>query len=193
MKTNLSKQIKSLIEESAPRKQELAYGEGDNKFVFGVYPVIRLADRTAMVGEIANGVFVDDDNTFRAYHPELLEFMRKYTTLKFFTDLKLPKNVGELWIFLNYTPIYNDVVAIIGEELSEIFDAADELINTRRQYLVNKTDVNSLFKKIGDILKGFETKISKEDIDKILEGLKGLPGNEPLQGAIKSLLGSVNA
>lgn len=193
MKANIAKQIKNLVEESVPRKKELTYGEGENQFAFSVYPVLRLMDRAAMVSEIANGVFMGDDNTIDTYHPELLEFMQKYTTLKFFTDLKLPKNVEELWIFLNYTQIYNDVAAIIGEGLGEIFDAAGELINTRRQYLANKTDVNSLFKKIGNILKGFETKISKEDIDKILEGLKGLPGNESLQGAIKSLLGSVNA
>lgn len=193
MKTNLSKQIKSLIEASAPKKQELTYGEGDNKFTVGVYPVLRLMDRASMVSEIANGVFTGDANTIDTYHPELLEFMRKYTTLKFFTDLKLPKAVEDLWLFLNYTSVYGDVVAIAGEELGEIFDAADQLINTRRQYLANKTDVNSLFKKIGNALKGLEAKISKEDIDKITEGLKGLPGNVPLQNTIKSLLGSVNA
>ena len=63
----------------------------------------------------------------------------------------------------------------------------------RADNIANKTDVNSLFKKIGNALKGLEAKISKEDIDKITEGLKGLPGNVPLQNTIKSLLGSVNA
>lgn len=193
MKENIAKQIKNLVEKSAPRKKELTYGEGENQFSFSVYPVLRLMDRAAMVSEIANGVFIGDDNTIDTYHPELLEFMQKYTTLKFFTDLKLPKSTDELWIFLNYTPVCNDVAAIIGDELKEIFIASDRIIDARRQYLANKSDVNSLFKKIGDALKGLESKISKEDIDKILEGLKGLPGNESLQGTIKSLFGSVNA
>lgn len=192
MKNNINKQFKALVEENAPRVQELTYGEGDNQIVVKVYPVLPLTQRATMVGEIADGVFIGNKNTIESYHPELLEFMQKFTTLKFFTDLKMPKNIDDLWLFLNYTPVCDDVANLIGDDLREIFVAADRAIETRRQYLANTTDINSLFRKLGDALKDFEAKISKADIDKVLEGLKGLSNGETAN-ILKSVLGANNA
>ena len=193
MKNKNTQVIKALVEETAPRLQELTYGEGDNQLVIKVYPVLPLVQRANMVKEIADGVFVGDGKTINSYRPEMLEFLRKYATIAYFTDAKLPKNIESLWIFLNYTPVYNDVADLIGDELKEIFLAADSMIETRRQYLVRKTDINSFVKTLGDALKGLESKISKEDIDKVTETLKGLSGGEPLQNIFKTLLGSNNA
>lgn len=193
MKSKKAEAIKALVEATAPRMQELTYGEGEEKLVVKVYPVLPLMQRAQMVKEIADGVFIGDSKTVASYRPEMLEYMRKYATIAYFTDVKIPRHVESSWLFLNYTPVFNDVAAILGDELGEIFLAADKMIDARKQYLIRKTDFNSIFKMLGDALKNFESKVPKEDIDKIMEGLKGLPGNESLQNVIKSLLGSSNA
>lgn len=95
-----------------------------------------------------------------------------------------------MWLVLNYTPIYEDVVKTVGKfEIKDIFDAANKAIDTYRQYLVSKTDMNSLMDKIGGVLKDFEGRIPQEDITAITSKLKDMPKGASLQDLITGLLG----
>lgn len=185
------KTIESLVEAFAPRIHELTYEQGDEKLVVKVYPVLPFMQRAQMAIEIADGVFIGKEKTLASYHPEMLEYMKKYATISYFTDIKIPAKVENSWLLLNYTPVYNDVAGILGDDLTEIFEAADKIIEARKEYLVRKTDFNSILDMLGGVLKNFEAKISKEDIDKAMESLKGLTGNETFQTMVKALM-SVN-
>ena len=91
---------------------------------------------------------------------------------------------------MNYTSIYDDVVKLVGVcEIQDIFDAANKAIDTYRQYLTTKTDVNSLMNKIGSVLSDFEGKIPQEDIKEITSKIKDIPKGSSLQDIIGSLFG----
>lgn len=187
---NKTAQIKAIIEKSAPKVTELKYGEGDKELTVKVYPVLPFMKRTEMVREIVDGVFMDEKNTVNTYVPEFLTLLQKYTVIKYFTDLQLPTKLDDMWLVLNYTSIYEDVIKIVGKfEVKDIFDAANKAIDTYRQYLVSKTDMNSFMDKIGGVLKDFEGRIPQEDITAITSKIKDMPQGASLQDIIGGLLG----
>lgn len=187
---NNTAQIKALVEASAPKLTELKYGEGDKELVVKVYPVLQFMKRTEMVREIVDGVFMDGKDSVNTYVPEFLTLLQKYTVIKYFTDLQLPNKLDDMWLVLNYTSIYDDVVKIVGKlEIKDIFDAANKAIDTYRQYLVSKTDAHSFIDKIGDVIKDFEGRIPQEDIAEIASKIKDMPKGGSLQDLISGLLG----
>lgn len=187
---NNTAQLKAFVETSAPKVTELTYGEGDKPLVVKVYPVLPFMKRTEMVREIIDGVFMDGKDSVNTYVPEFLTLLQKYAVIKYFTDLQLPTKLDDMWLVLNYTPIYEDVVKIVGKfEVKDIFDAANKAIDTYRQYLTTKTDMHSLMDKIGGMLKDFEGKIPQEDITEITSKLKEMPKGASLQDLISGLLG----
>lgn len=183
-------QIRALVETSAPRVGELKYGEGETELIVKVYPVLPFTKRMEMVREIVDGVFMDAKDSLKSYMPEYRTFLERYAVIKFFTDLALPTKLDDMWLVLKYTTIYDDVVNLIGKaDIEDIFDAANKAIDTYRQYLVAKTDVNSLMNKIGDVLSDFEGRVPQEDIEAITSKIKDLSPNGSLQDIISGLFG----
>ncbi len=187
---NNTAQIRALVEATAPRVGELKYGEGETELVVKVYPVLPFTKRMEMVREIVDGVFMDEKDSVKTYVPEYRTLLERYTVIKFFTDLTLPTKLDDMWLVLKYTTIYDDVVKLVGEaDIEDIFDAANNAIDTYRQYLVAKTDVNSLMNKIGGVLSDFEGRVPQEDIDAITSKIKDLVPNGSLQDIISGLFG----
>lgn len=187
---NNTAQIRALVEATAPRVGELKYGEGEAELVVKVYPVLPFTKRMEMVREIVDGVFMDEKDSVKTYVPEYRTLLERYTVIKFFTDLTLPTKLDDMWLVLKYTTIYDDVVKLVGEaDIEDIFDAANNAIDTYRQYLVAKTDVNSLMNKIGGVLSDFEGRVPQEDIDAITSKIKDLAPNGSLQDIISGLFG----
>jgi len=187
---NNTAQIRALVEATAPRVGELKYGEGETELVVKVYPVLPFTKRMEMVREIVDGVFMDEKDSVKTYVPEYRTLLERYTVIKIFTDLTLPTKLDDMWMVLKYTTIYDDVVKLVGEaDIEDIFDAANNAIDTYRQYLVAKTDVNSLMNKIGGVLSDFEGRVPQEDIDAITSKIKDLAPNGSLQDIISGLFG----
>lgn len=187
---NNTAQIRALVETTAPRVGELKYGEGETELVIKVYPVLPFTKRMEMVREIVDGVFMDEKDSVKTYVPEYRTLLERYTVIKFFTDLTLPTKLDDMWLVLKYTTIYEDVVKLVGEaDIEDIFDAANKAIDTYRQYLVAKTDVNSLMNKIGGVLSDFEGRVPQEDIEAITSKIKDLAPNGSLQDIISGLFG----
>ena len=187
---NNTAQIKAFVVASAPKVTELKYGEGEKELAIKVYPVLPFMKRTEMVREIIDGVFMDGKDSVNTYVPEFLTLLQKYAVIKYFTDLQLPTKLDDMWLVLNYTSLYDDVVQIVGEsEIKDIFDAANKAIDTYRQYLVSKTDMHSFMDKIGGVLKDFEGRIPQEDITEIVSKIKDMPKGGSLQDLITGLLG----
>lgn len=192
MKNNsYASKVKAFAQNAAPIISKLKYGEHDEEFFVKVYPVLPFTKRMEMIREIINGVFMDEKDSVSTYVPEFLALLQKYTVIKFYTNLPLPNDLNDMWLVLNYTTIYNDVVNIVGEkEINEIYDAANKAIDTYRQYLTTKTDINSLMNKIGGALSDFERKIPKEDITAITSKIKDLQKSSSIQDIVGSLLGN---
>lgn len=186
---NNTAQIKSLVEKSASKTSELRYGEDGNELIVVVYPVLPFTKRMQMIREIVDGVFMDEKDTVLTYAPEFLSLLKKYAIIKYFTDLSLPNKLDDMWLVLNYTTIYDDVAQIIGDkEINDIFEAAENGIDTYRQYLITKTDTNSFMNKISKAISDFEANIPQEDMAQALESLKDMPQGFNMQDFMNVLL-----
>lgn len=187
----ITAKIKALIEAKAPKIGELIYGDSEEKFTVKVYPVLPFTKRVEMTREIVDGVFMGSKDTVNTYTPEYLSLIQKYTVIKYFTDLDLPDNLDDMWLILNYTSIYEDVVNLVGnDEIEDIFSASNMAIDTYRQYLTTKTDTNSFLNKIGNLLGDFESKISQEDIKELTSKVKNMSSDFSLQDILGNLLGN---
>lgn len=185
--------IKSLIELNAPKNTELVYGTDENSFTVNVCPILPFSKRVEMIREIVNGVFLGDRDSVDTYMPEFLELLQKYSIVKYYSDFPLPNKIDDAWMALNYTGIYEDIVNVIGKEnVIRIYEVANCAIDTYRSYLTTKTDTNKLFKNIRGMLGKITSKISKEDLDKIISNLKGISNQASIQDVFTSLFGNEN-
>lgn len=186
---NNTAQINALIEKNMPKIHVLRYGEGEKELIIKVYPALPFTKRMEMIREIIDGVFMGEKDSVNSYAPEFLTLLQKYTVIRFYTNLYLPGKLNDMWLVLNYTPIYKDVVEIVGkDEINDIFEAANKAIGTYRQYLTTKTDINSLMNKLGGVLSDIEGKLPPEDIEAITSKMKNMQSGASVQGLISDLL-----
>lgn len=184
-KTNKNSQqkkaLKALIQEQAKKPVALTYGEGENELVIKVMPVISFTQRSEMVKFIVDSVFTDGIETVQSYTPEYGKLAKRYAVIQYFTDLKVPEKLDDLWLIVNHTSIYQDVVDIVGDDVADIFREADLAINAKRDYLTHKTDFNKLISKIGDTVDSLGKEFSGTDLTALLEIFKGIPNMSETQ------------
>lgn len=140
-----------------------------------VTPILSFEKRAELVRMIAAFVFVNEGNNIEDYAPEYREFSERYNTIKYYTDFKLPEDINDAWLILNSTPLYDKVIQIIRDDIYEIYAAADDLIQSRKRYLENKTDINRLFENISNKIGSLGAQFSKEDFGAVLKLIEALP------------------
>ena len=132
MKKSQKKAIRALVEAQSRGQKELIYNSGtENELKITVVSAIPHTKRTAMIMEIVSLNFANEIVDVDSYMPTALELSRRYAVLKYYTDLKFPSDIDELWLILNHTSIYDDVVEFVGVDIAKIFDEADKMISAK--------------------------------------------------------------
>lgn len=178
-KTQISKKtnvVKAFISSQIDEPKELKYDLGDaGELVVKVIPVLPFVKRAEMVRMIADLVFINEGKSINDYMPEYVELSKRLNIVSYFTDFKMPKDINDVWLVLNYTSLYDDVAKIVGADIDKIFQEADALIESRRRYLENKTDLNTLFEKITGKLDEFSTQFDENDIQSMMKVIEKIP------------------
>lgn len=189
-KTQISKKtnvVKAFISSQIDEPKELKYDLGDaGELVVKVIPVLPFIKRAEMVRMIASLVFINDGKSINDYMPEYIELSKRLNVVSYFTDFKMPKDINDVWLVLNYTSLYDDVVKIVGADIDRIFQEADALIESRRRYLENKTDLNTLFEKITGKLDEFSTQFDENDIQSMMKVIEKIP-NFSTENVVKAI------
>lgn len=189
-KTQISKKtnvVKAFISSQIDEPKELKYDLGDaGELVVKVMPVLPFIKRAEMVRMIASLVFINDGKSINDYMPEYIELSKRLNVVSYFTDFKIPKDINDVWLVLNYTSLYDDVVKIVGADIDRIFQEADALIESRRRYLENKTDLNTLFEKITGKLDEFSTQFDENDIQSMMKVIEKIP-NFSTENVVKAI------
>lgn len=189
-KTQISKKmnvVKAFISSQIVETRELKYDLGDaGELVVKVMPVLPFIKRAEMVRMIANLVFINEGKSINDYMPEYVELSKRLNVVSYFTDFKMPKDINDVWLVLNYTSLYDDVAKIVGADIDKIFQEADALIESRRRYLENKTDFNTLFEKITGKLDEFSTQFDENDIQTMMKVIEKIP-NFSTENVVKTI------
>ena len=165
--------LKVLIETQAAMPQTLTYGEGETELTVVVTPVIPFTKRTEMINFIVDSAFTMGIETIQSYTPQYVKLAKRCAVLQYYTDLKMPTKLNDLWMIVNHTSIYRDVIDIVGEDIHDIFKEADLAIAAQRDYLTHKTDLNNLFGKLGGAIGNMN--FSKEELTELLNVFKYMP------------------
>lgn len=174
---NEKSKLEIFTEVSLPQKVELTYGEGDNKFIVIVDPVIKLEDKVLMVGEIANGVFMEQEGK-DVYVPEYFEFWEKYVALKHFTNIELPTVSEDINRIISYTPIFEDVIAVPGvkTQFYAVIEAAGRAIEMRKREILNRPKTSAFLDSLKPVIRDFARNFKPEDIDKMTASFQDVVG-----------------
>lgn len=191
MKKVKNNALRALIEAQSKGQKELIYSEGtDNELRIKVVSAIPYTKRTRMIAEIVSLNFAGDAANIDDYMSSSLDFARKYTVLKYYTDLKLPTNIDELWLVLNYTTIYKDVVDFVGEDIVQIFNEADKMIDAKVSHLTHKTELSLFLGTISKAMEQFGVSLENIDFSELMGNLKGLPSGSA-QELVGAILGNI--
>lgn len=187
-KENNTAKVRAFISRQVAKPTTISYpiGEGDNIEIV-VNPVLPFAKRAEMVRAIAGIVFINKGEHINDYMPEYTKLAKKITIISYYTDFKLPKDVNDAWLVLNNTTLFDDVAKIIGKDVEEIFEEADELIETRKNYLVNKTDLNSFLAKISEKIDSFGSQFTEQDLRTVMKMMEKLPQNLSPESVVKAV------
>ena len=187
MKKSQKKAIRALVEAQSRGQKELIYNSGtENELKITVVSAIPHTKRTAMIMEIVSLNFANEIVDVDSYMPTALELSRRYAVLKYYTDLKFPSDIDELWLILNHTSIYDDVVEFVGVDIAKIFDEADKMISAKVAYLTHKSDLNLFLSKMTAVVEKFGASMEGVDMTKMLSVLGNLSqfSSTDLVGAI---------
>ena len=170
----MPKALAALVGQAGEVK-ELKYGEGETELIIKVVSRATAGARIEAVLGAANMVFVSGADTVEGYIPAYLNFAKRYAVMGCYTDFKCSGGLENLWLAVNYSPIYDDVVKIVGEEeIGGLIREMDELIKARLDALVHTTDFTRIAGKISGVLQWIGDSLKGLDIEGIIESLGGL-------------------
>lgn len=169
--------------------QVLKFGENE-EIEIKVNPILTFEQRISFIKSIVGIVIGTDGETGESvYSPEMYEFAKRYFTVGYCTDYKLPKDVGDAWLLLKYTDLYSKVYELCLETCDDVYAAATEELRYAKERMLRNSGVLGGLKRIIDNI-GEQTKdISPESMQEMLSTFKEL--NLPQDATIDQLVDAV--
>lgn len=171
--------------------KEITCNVGDKEIKIVVNPIIQFDKMVEIVHTIFNMAFDKDINSIEGYYPEFIDIAKKASIINYFSNFKLPKDINETWLILNYTNIYDNVYEVAKQSIEKIYKIVDEEIETKRNHLIYKGDLDLLTTKVAMLIDNFGEKfkdINIEDAVSVFKKLPALSENE----VIKVILDDIN-
>lgn len=148
---------------------EYKNSDGTETIHVKVLQQLDFSSRTAMIQEIVDMVMDEADNIYR---PALLNFAKRYTTIKYFTDIKLPADLDELEELVMNTSLYEDITdKIDGGLMFDINEEAEALIKMRVDSFVSTGGMRALISLLDKFLKSAGEKLKDIDVPNLTEML----------------------
>ena len=179
----------ALIAENTQKPSEIEIGEGDDKLVIAVAPMVTATKRAGAIVCAADLVFNDLDSGIDGYMPAFLQFAHRYGVLQCYTNMEIPQELSTAWPLIMYTPIYDQVKEIVGEDT--VFEFAcqlDELIEARKQERIHAVNVNRLLETLSGIADGFGEQFKGLDLAETLKMFQNLPKSEGGLGGLENII-----
>lgn len=171
MAKKISKNATNLLKRDIKAK---VYYNGEDGEYFTVIKVISLTDMINFVNEVSESVV--DMETY-SYDPAYLEFAMRQAVVEYYSDIKLPEDVSERYVFLYQTEIYNMVRGAINNDqyydicaaIENKIDNMKEVINSHMFREVNK--ILSTFEEMTEAFSALSKTVKPEDLASLLSQL----------------------
>lgn len=186
-----AEKLTAFVQAQVKEPVALKYNEGDKQLTIKVFPVISFGKRMELISSIVGMVFIEGAEGKTEYRPELVKFVKRRAVVAYFTDIKLPENLDDLWALLCHTPLYKDVARIVGDDVGSILAEADEAIKIRCAEITDQNGINGLLRKVSSVIDSFAGELNGVDIGQLLEMFKSLP-NMSEDELVKSVLKNRN-
>ena len=132
--------------------------------IITVKRTLPLEDAVKLIEYVANSV-VDGDSG--EYSPEIFEFAFRSGVIKYFTDIELPDEIGEQYMFLFDTDVYSLVTEVINhEQFESIVDAVHDKVDFTLD-IISSTAIM----KVTDLINAVNTMVV--EAGKTFDGLSG--------------------
>lgn len=145
----------------------IEYSNGEKKVEVIVKRKLSLEERSELVIDIANTVLRKNDDGSVVYAPYLFEFAVKLYIILYYTNIQMPKDPESIWEFVSLSPICDNVIDAISDNIRDIEDESKELISFNKASCVPKNKIDSIIDAVLDIITDTDEKIksfSKEEI-----------------------------
>lgn len=175
MKKTNKKALIKLIESQSKGQTTLVYNEGtEDEIRVNVVGVIPYSKRLALISELVALNFAGDASHIDDYMPSAWELARKLVIVRYYSDLKLPNDINDIWLVLNHTTIFHDICQFVGSDINDILSAADKQIKTKVDYLAHQSDLNIFLKKISGVIDQFGDSLKGVDLSKMISILENM-------------------
>lgn len=158
----------------------------DPAMVIPVNPRISLMERTKMVSDIVDMVFISDENGTR-YCPAFQTFAIEYNIVNYFTDVSLPADPNKASKFLEMTNLANRITQLLPDDyVEDIISAIVNAIEYRKQEILKETKLDSLIGNVLNLIQTLNQKVKEADISQIMEFIeKNMP---EFKGQVEQLI-----
>lgn len=158
----------------------------DPAMVIPINPRISLMERTKMVSDIVDMVFISDENGTR-YCPAFQTFAIEYNIVNYFTDVSLPADPNKASKFLEMTNLANRITQLLPDDyVEDITSAIVDAIEYRKQEILKETKLDSLIGNVLNLIQTLNQKVKEADISQIMEFIeKNMP---EFKGQVEQLI-----
>lgn len=135
--------IDKIIKDSSLKTRIVQIRVGDEEIEIEVKTSLSLKEKTDMAFEIADMIFPEGKGEM--YIPTFERYAQTFTLMKYYTNLKVDTKVERVLAFARIVDLIGTVCAVTNDEPAEVFGAAENIIEYRKQCAIHSKAVFDTF------------------------------------------------
>lgn len=151
-----------------------------------VKPYLQLGEILALIRDVEEVVFSEDESGGVQYVPGLEDFAREYALVERFTNIELSSNAEDAWHFLRTTDILHKIEDVLGGEIYSVECAIESAIAFRKEQLLKKSKLDDVLDSISSLMSAVKEKTDNIDLGQIMDYLN--ESNPALKGELEEFI-----
>lgn len=151
-----------------------------------VKPYLKLGEILALIKEVEEVVFSEDEFGGIQYIPGVEKFACEYAIVEHFTNVELPDNAEDAWAFLRATGALHSIEHAVGENVYCVERSLRNAINHRKEQLLKKSKLDDVLDSISSLMSAVKEKTDNIDLAQIMDYLN--ESNPALKGELEEFI-----
>ena len=151
-----------------------------------VKPYLKLGEILALIKEVEEVVFSEDEIGGVQYIPGVEKFACEYAIVEHFTNIELPSNAEDAWAFLRATGAIHKIEHAVGENVYCVERSLRNAINHRKEQLLKKSKFDDVLDSILSLMSAVKENTDNIDLGQIMDYLN--ESNPALKGELEEFI-----